>query len=87
VGVASGGPFRTTDEGATWTPITDGRVPLGSTGCVPVAESDPNVIYLGIGSGALRSNVSPRTALRATNSVEDRDQSRHVRRGAIDRWN
>src|SRR5512138_1595544 len=50
MGVASGGLFRTTDGGATWTPITDGKVPLGSTGCVAVAESDPNTIYLGTGS-------------------------------------
>ena len=47
MGVASGGLFRTTDSGATWTPITDGKVPLGSTGCVAVADSDPNMIYLG----------------------------------------
>src|SRR5689334_1368899 len=58
LGVASGGLFRTTDGGATWTPITDGKVPLGSTGCVAVADSDPNVIYLGTGSDGVRSNVS-----------------------------
>lgn len=58
MGVASGGLFRTTDSGATWIPITDGKVPLGSTGCVAVADSDPNVIYLGTGSDGVRSNVS-----------------------------
>jgi photosystem II stability/assembly factor-like uncharacterized protein len=58
MGVASGGVFRTTDGGATWVPITDGKVPLGSTGCVAVAESNPNVIYLGTGSDDVRSNVS-----------------------------
>jgi len=58
MGVASGGLFRTTDSGATWTPITDGKVPLGSTGSVAVADSDPNVIYLGTGSDSVRSNVS-----------------------------
>ena len=58
MGVASGGLFRTTDAGATWAPITDGKVPLGSTGCVAVADSDPNVIYLGTGSDDVRSNVS-----------------------------
>ena len=58
MGVASGGLFRTTDSGATWVPITDGKVPLGSTGCVAVADSDPNVIYLGTGSDGVRSNVS-----------------------------
>jgi len=58
MGVASGGLFRTTDSGATWTSITDGKVPLGSTGSVAVADSDPNVIYLGTGSDGVRSNVS-----------------------------
>ena len=58
MGVASGGLFRTTDSGATWTPITDGKVPLGSTGSVAVADSDPNIIYLGTGSDSVRSNVS-----------------------------
>ena len=58
MGVASGGLFRTNDAGATWVPITDGKVPLGSTGCVAVADSDPNVIYLGTGSDDVRSNVS-----------------------------
>ena len=38
MGVASGGLFRTTDGGATWVPITDGKVPLGSTGSVAVAD-------------------------------------------------
>src|SRR5215216_7661786 len=58
MGVASGGLFRTTDSGATWTPVTDGKVPLGSTGCVAVADSGPKVIYLGTGSDGVRSNVS-----------------------------
>ncbi len=58
MGVASGGLFRTTDGGANWAPITDGKVPLGSTGSVAVADSDPNVIYLGTGSDDVRSNVS-----------------------------
>src|SRR4051812_48568809 len=31
MGVASGGLFRTTDAGATWVPITDGKVPVAST--------------------------------------------------------
>src|SRR5678810_121470 len=58
MGVASGGLFRTTDSGATWTPITDGKVPLGSIGAIAVADSDPNTIYLGTGSDGVRSNVS-----------------------------
>src|SRR5262249_30578213 len=58
MGVASGGLFKPTDSGATWRPINDGKIPLGSTGSVAVADSDPNVIYLGTGSDSVRSNVS-----------------------------
>src|SRR5689334_19433501 len=58
MGVASGGVFRTTDAGASWVPITDGKVPVASTGSIAVAESDPNIIYLGTGSDDIRSNVS-----------------------------
>lgn len=58
MGVASGGVFRTTDGGENWEPITDGKVPVGSTGSIAVAESDPNTIYLGTGSDGVRSNVS-----------------------------
>src|SRR5437762_8649329 len=58
MGVASGGLFKTTDAGANWVPMTDGKVPLGSTGSVAVADSDPNVVYLGNGSDDVRSNVS-----------------------------
>ena len=58
MGVASGGVFRTTDGGASWAPITDGKVPLGSTGSIAVADSDPRIIYLGTGSDGVRSNVS-----------------------------
>src|SRR5262245_60409059 len=58
MGVASGGLFKTTDSGATWTPITDGKIPLGSTGSVAVADSNPAIIYLGTGSDSVRSNVS-----------------------------
>ena len=58
MGVASGGLFKTTDNGVTWTPITDGKVPVASMGAVAVADSDPNIIYLGTGSDGVRSNVS-----------------------------
>jgi photosystem II stability/assembly factor-like uncharacterized protein len=58
MGVASGGVFKTTDGGDSWHPVTDGQVPLGSTGSIAVAESDPNVVYLGTGSDDIRSNVS-----------------------------
>jgi photosystem II stability/assembly factor-like uncharacterized protein len=58
MGVASGGVFRTTDNGVTWIPITDGKVPVPSIGAIAVADSDPNIIYVGTGSDGVRSNVS-----------------------------
>src|SRR5580765_4227889 len=58
MGVASGGVFRTTDAGLTWTPISDGKIPVGSMGSIAVADSDPNIIYVGTGSDDIRSNVS-----------------------------
>lgn len=58
MGVASGGVWRTTDAGASWVPISDGKIPIPSIGSIDVAESDPNVIYVGTGSDDIRSNVS-----------------------------
>ncbi len=58
MGVASGGLWRTTDGGENWEPITDGQVPVGSSGAIAVADSDPDIIYFGTGSDGLRSNVS-----------------------------
>jgi photosystem II stability/assembly factor-like uncharacterized protein len=71
MGVASGGVFRTTDGGESWQPITDGKVPLGSIGAITVADSDPNVIWLGTGSDGARSNVSTgRGVYRSTDAGE-----------------
>ena len=58
MGVASGGLFKTTDAGTSWLPITDGKVPVASSGAVEVAPSDPNIIFYGTGSDDIRSNVS-----------------------------
>ncbi|MBL0939536.1 MAG: hypothetical protein IBJ03_11610 [Gemmatimonadaceae bacterium] len=58
MGVASGGLFRTTDGGESWEAITDHKVPVASMGAITVADSDPNVIWLGTGSDGVRSNVS-----------------------------
>jgi photosystem II stability/assembly factor-like uncharacterized protein len=71
MGVASGGLFRTTDNGETWVPVTDGKVPVGSMGDVAVSLSDPDVIYLGTGSDGVRSNVSTgRGVYKSTDGAE-----------------
>ncbi len=58
MGVASGGLFRTTDGGESWVPIADGQITAPSMGSIAVADSDPNVIWVGTGSDGVRSNVS-----------------------------
>jgi photosystem II stability/assembly factor-like uncharacterized protein len=57
MGATGGGVWKTTDAGITWTPIADGQIATGSIGAIEVAESDPNVVYVGTGSAAIRSNV------------------------------
>ena len=58
MGVASGGLFRTTDGGESWVPIGDQQIMAPSMGSIAVADSDPNVIWVGTGSDGVRSNVS-----------------------------
>ncbi len=54
----SGGVWRTTNAGLGWANVTDGFFEVGSIGAIDVADSDPNVIYVGTGSGCIRGNVS-----------------------------
>src|SRR6266446_2845284 len=53
----NGGVFKTDDYGRTWTPIFDAQ-PTGSVGCIAVAPSDPNIIYVGSGEGLQRPDLS-----------------------------
>ncbi|MBS3993398.1 MAG: glycosyl hydrolase [Bacteroidetes bacterium] len=56
-GATGGGVWKTTDGGNTWSNISDGFFG-GSVGAVSVSESDPNVIYVGMGEKTVRGNVS-----------------------------
>ncbi len=58
MGSTGGGVWKTTDAGASWKNISDGFFESASMGSIDVADSDPNVIFAGTGSDAIRSNVS-----------------------------
>src|SRR5215475_15782932 len=57
MGATGGGVWKTENYGITWLPITDGQLPTGSIGAIDVSDSNPNVVYVGTGSEAIRSNV------------------------------
>ncbi|MEQ8425375.1 MAG: glycosyl hydrolase, partial [Cyclobacteriaceae bacterium] len=54
MGNTGGGVWKTEDAGVTWRNISDGFFKTGSVGAVAVADSDPNVIYVGMGEHAPR---------------------------------
>ncbi len=56
-GSTGGGIWKTTTGGRTWENISDGYFG-GSIGAITVAESDPNVLYVGGGEKTVRGNVS-----------------------------
>ncbi len=54
MGNTGGGVWKTTDAGVSWRNISDGYFKTGSVGAVAVSDSDPNVIYVGMGEHAPR---------------------------------
>lgn len=53
-GYTGGGVWKTEDAGSSWKNISDGFFKTGSVGDIAVSESDPNVIYVGMGEHAVR---------------------------------
>src|SRR3954471_7589998 len=56
-GAAGGGLWKTTDGGAKWAPITDGQLTSSSVGAVAVSESNPDVVFIGMGEACIRGNI------------------------------
>jgi photosystem II stability/assembly factor-like uncharacterized protein len=54
MGTTGGGLWKTEDAGQYWTNISDGYFKTGSVGSVAVSESDPNIVYCGMGEHAPR---------------------------------
>jgi photosystem II stability/assembly factor-like uncharacterized protein len=57
-GSVGGGVWKTTDSGASWLNVSDPFFKTASVGALAVADSDPNVIYAGMGEACVRGNAS-----------------------------
>jgi photosystem II stability/assembly factor-like uncharacterized protein len=55
-GATAGGVWKSTDGANTWTPLFD-KERVSAIGSVAVANSDPNILYVGTGE-VLRGNIS-----------------------------
>jgi photosystem II stability/assembly factor-like uncharacterized protein len=56
-GAVGGGLWKTTDGGVSWSPVTDGQIKSASVGAVAVSESNPDVVYIGMGESCIRGNI------------------------------
>jgi len=90
MGTTGGGLWKTEDMGTSWANISDGFFKTGSVGAVAVAESDPNIIYVGMGEHAVRGvmthhgdGVYKSTDAGKTWKRIGLDQSQHIARIVI----
>lgn len=56
-GATGGGLWKTIDGGNSWDPVTDGQLKSSSVGAVAVSQSNPDIVYIGMGESQLRQNV------------------------------
>jgi photosystem II stability/assembly factor-like uncharacterized protein len=57
VGYATGGVWKTDNNGTTWTPVFD-EYPVSSIGDIAVAQSNPDIVYVGTGEPNNRQSSS-----------------------------
>ena len=57
-GACAGGVWKTTDGGTYWVNVSDGFFKTAAVGAIAVSESDPNVVYAGMGESCIRGDVS-----------------------------
>jgi photosystem II stability/assembly factor-like uncharacterized protein len=56
-GATGGGLWKTTDGGVTWQAVSDRFFKSSSVGAIAIAESNPDIVYAGMGETQLRGNV------------------------------
>ncbi len=56
-GATGGGLWKTIDGGTSWNPMTDGKINSSSVGAVAVDQTNPDIVYIGMGEAQLRQNV------------------------------
>lgn len=57
-GATGGGLWKTVDGGNDWFPVTDGQITSSSVGAVAVAETNPDIVYIGMGEVQLRGSIT-----------------------------
>ncbi len=56
VGAATGGLWKSTNGGLTWTPIFD-KQPVSSIGAIAINQSNPDIVWVGTGEASPRNSV------------------------------
>ncbi len=70
-GAVGGGLWKTTDSGENWQPVTDFKITSASVGAVAVSETNPELVFIGMGESCIRGNVMPGDGVyRSTNGGE-----------------
>jgi len=57
-GATGGGLWKTTDGGNTWQAVTDGQITSSSVGALAIAETNPDIVYIGMGETELRGSIT-----------------------------
>ena len=56
-GAVGGGVWKTTDGGINWRPVSDRFFKSSSVGAIAISESNPDIVYVGMGETQLRGNI------------------------------
>jgi len=58
-GAVGGGLWKTSDWGENWLPVTDFKITSASVGAVDVSETNPDLVFMGMGESCIRGNIMP----------------------------